>query len=99
MFVIENLREFTTNSDVHFLNTRQKSHVHPPLIRTTKGQKGVRYMGVKIYNRLPTKIQSLSANKKQIHKALKKFLLLGSFYTLEEFYNWPTVSELRAAYL
>jgi len=27
------------------------------------------------------------------------FLLLGSFYTLEEFYNWPTVSELHAAYL
>ena len=56
-------------------------------------------MGVKIYNRLPTKIQSLSTNRKQFHKALKKFLLLGSFYMLEEFYYWSTVSELHAAYL
>ena len=44
-------------------------------------------MGVKIYNRLPNKNQALSANKKEFNKALKKFLLLGSFYTLEEFYN------------
>ena len=57
------------------------------------------YMGVKIFNKLPPKIQHLSNNKKQFHKTLKKFLLLGSFYTLEEFYNWSSISELRAAYL
>ena len=56
-------------------------------------------MGVKIYNKLPTTIQSLSTNKKQFYKALKKLLFLGSFYTLEEFYNWSAVSELHAAYL
>jgi len=99
MFVVENLREFITNSDIDSLNTRQKSHLHPPLVRTTKGQKGVQYMGVKIYNKLPTKIQSLSTNKKQFYKALKKILLLGSFYMLESFYDWSTVSELHATYL
>ena len=62
-----------------------------------KFQKGVHYMGVKIFNKLPPKIQYLSNNKKQFHKTLKKFLLLGSFYTLEEFYNWSSISELRAA--
>ena len=57
-------------------------------------------MGVKIYNKLPPpKIQSLSTNKKQFYKTLKKFLLLGSFYTIEEFYNWSAMSELHAAYL
>ena len=55
-------------------------------------------MGAKIYNKLPTKIQSLSNNKKHFKKALKKFLLLGSFYTLDEFYNWSTISELQAAF-
>ena len=55
-------------------------------------------MGVKIYNKLPTKIQFLSTNKKQFYKALKKLLLLGSFYMLQEFYNRSTVSELFAAY-
>jgi hypothetical protein len=64
----------------------------------TKHQKGVNYMGVKIYNKLPLKIRHLSSNKKHFHKALKKFLLLGSFYTTEEFYNWSDISELLTAY-
>jgi hypothetical protein len=65
----------------------------------TKYQKGVHYMGVKIYNKHPPKIQYLSSNKKLFHKTLKKFLLMGSFYTIEEFYNWSAISELHAAYL
>ena len=56
-------------------------------------------MGVKIFNKLPPKIQNLSRNKKHFNKALNKFLLLGSFYTLEEFYNWSFISELEALYL
>jgi hypothetical protein len=40
-------------------------------------------MGVKIFNKLPSKIQYLSSNKKRFHKALKKILLLGSFYTVD----------------
>jgi len=99
MFVVGNFEEFSTNTDIHSFNTRQKSHLHPPSTRMTKFQKGVHYMGVKIFNKLQPKIQHLSNNKKQFHKTLKKFLLLGSFYTLEEFYNWSSISELRAAYL
>jgi hypothetical protein len=68
-------------------------------MRMTKHQKGVHYMGVKIYNKLPPKIQYLSSNKKLFNKSFKKFLLLGSFYTIEEFYNWTAISELHAAYL
>jgi hypothetical protein len=56
-------------------------------------------MDVKIFNKLPSRIQCLAGNKKQFHKIVKKLLLLGSFYTLEEFYNWSSVSELYAAYL
>jgi hypothetical protein len=64
----------------------------------TKHQKGVHYMGVKIYNKLTLKIQHLSSNKKHFHKALKKFLILGLFYTIEEFNNWSDISELLTAY-
>ena len=99
MFVVGNFEEFSTNTDIHAINTRQKSHLRPPSTRITKFQKGVHYMGVKIFNKLLPKIQHLSNNKKQFHKTLKKFLLLGSFYTLEEFYNLFSISELRAAYL
>ena len=54
-------------------------------------------MGAKIYNKLPTKIQRLSNNKKHFKKALKECLSLGSFYTLVEFYNWSTISKQQAA--
>ena len=64
MFVVGNYEEFSTNSDVHSIYTRQKSHLHPPLPRLAKYQKGVHYMGVKIFNKLPPKIQNLSHNKK-----------------------------------
>ena len=39
MFVVKNIHEFTTNSDVHTINTRHKSDLHPPSIKLTKYQK------------------------------------------------------------
>jgi hypothetical protein len=98
-FVVGNFVEFSTNTDMHSFNTRQKSHLHPPSTRITKFQKSVHYMGVKIFSKFPPKIQHLCYNKNQFHKTLKKILFLGSFYTLEEFYNWSSISELSAAYL
>jgi hypothetical protein len=98
MFVVGNLDEFLTNLDIYSLNTRQQFHLHLPSARMTKYQEGVHYMGVKICNKLPPKIQSLFSNKKQFYETLKTFLLLGSFYTLEEFYNWTDISEHHAAY-
>ena len=87
MFVVGNYEEFLTNSDIHSVYTRQKSHLHPPLPRLAKYQKGVHYMG---------EIQNLSHNKKHFNKALKNF-----YYSvhLEEFYNWSFISELQALYI
>jgi hypothetical protein len=83
----------------HHYNTRHKSHLHPPSVRLTWYQKVVHYMGVKVFNKHPpSKIQYLSSNKKQFHKALKNFLLLGWFYRIEEFYNWSSVVELHATW-
>ena len=71
MFVVGNFEEFPTNTDILSFNTRQKSHLHPPSTRMTKFQKGVHYMGVKIFHKLPPRIQHLFNNKKQFHKTLK----------------------------
>jgi hypothetical protein len=60
---VGNLDEFSTNSDIHSLNTRQKFHLHLPSTRMTKYQKGVHYMGVKIYNKLPPKYRACPAIK------------------------------------
>jgi hypothetical protein len=99
MFVVGNFEEYSTNYDINLFNTHHKSHLHPPSMQMTKYQNRAHYMGVKIFNKLPPKIQYLSSNKKQFHKTLNNFLLLVSFYTVEDFYNWSSTSELYAAYL
>jgi hypothetical protein len=38
--------------------------------------------------------------EENLHNAfIATIFLLGSFYTIEEFYNWSSMSELYAAYL
>jgi len=60
MFVVQNIQEFTPNSEVHSINTRHKSDLHPPSIKLTEYQKGVYYSGIKIFNHLPQNIKNLS---------------------------------------
>jgi hypothetical protein len=55
--------------------------------------------GIKIYNCLPLKINELSDNIKHFKKLLKKFLLQGSFYTMEEFLDWTSISDVYTLYL
>jgi hypothetical protein len=85
--------EFTTNSDVHTINTRCRFNLHPPPIKLTKHQKGVYYSGTKFFNYLPQNIKRLSRNVKKFKLALKRFLLMGSFYTLE-YFDWTSRSDL-----
>jgi len=54
----------------------------------TKYKKGVYYSGIKIFNHLPQNIKNLSWNVKKFKLTLKKFLLMGSFYTLHEYFDW-----------
>ena len=60
LFVINNIHEFTINSDVHSIGTGHRSDLHPPLTRLTKYKKGVYYSGIKIFNYLPQNIKNLS---------------------------------------
>jgi len=56
--------------------------------RLTKCQKGVYFAGIKFFNHLPESIKKLSYSTEKFKSELKKFLLLGSFYSFEEFYEW-----------
>jgi hypothetical protein len=60
----------------------------------TKYQKGVYYSGIEIFNYLPQNIKGLSANVKKFKLSLKRFLLMGSFYTLDEYFDWTARSDL-----
>jgi hypothetical protein len=89
---------FTPNSDIHTKNTRKKSNLFPPESRLTKYQKGVYFAGIKIFNHLPQKIKKLSDKPNTFKREQKKFLLLGSFYSIEEFYGWTSMRNLYAMY-
>jgi thiamine pyrophosphokinase len=93
LFVVQNIEEFTSNSEVHSINTCHKSDLYPPSIKLTKYQKGVYYSGIKIFNHLPQNIKNLSWNVKKFKLALKRFLLMGSFYTLE-YFGWISTRDL-----
>ena len=49
---------------------------------------GPYYSGIKAFNNLPTYVKNLLQTKKQFKWALKEFLHVYSFYTLNEFYNY-----------
>ena len=85
VYVAKNIDDFTINLDIHSVNTQHKSSLHPSLLRLTKSQKGVYCTGIKIFNCLPPKIKELSGKIKHFKRSLKKFLLHGSFYTMEEY--------------
>jgi hypothetical protein len=82
LFVVKNLDILSFNSDVHSIITRQVSHLHFPSNIFAKVQKGVYYSRNRIFNNLPQSIRDLSSDVINFKQALKRFLLLGLFYSL-----------------
>jgi hypothetical protein len=91
MFVVKNLDTFISNSDIHGINTRQGHDFHFP---SNKVQKGVYYSGIKIFSNLPYGIKNPSSDVIKFKLALKRFLLAGSFYSLNEYYKWNARGDL-----
>jgi hypothetical protein len=88
IYLAGNTQLFTMNREVHSYNTRNNTDFHLPNVNLTKYQKGVYYMGIKLYNHLPTDIKNLVHNQKLFGSFLRRFLHFNSFYSLEEFYNF-----------
>jgi hypothetical protein len=87
MFVINNKDFFMTNMEHHGIFTRQTKNLHLPQANLTMYQKGVYYSGIRVFNGLQTDIKDISDSSVKFRTALKHFLYLHSFYTLEEYYN------------
>jgi hypothetical protein len=88
LFIVKNRPLFNINPDLHNFNTRTSHDLHPPTVNLTSFQKGVCYLGVKIYNHLPSALKQLSYDINKFKTALRSFLLANSFYSLEEYFNW-----------
>ena len=74
MFVIKYKNFFPSNSDIHNRNTRYSHNLHLSTTNLTLVQKGALHLGIKIYNRLPKHIKSLSNDLKDFKSKLKIFL-------------------------
>jgi hypothetical protein len=77
LFTVNNQEYFQTNSTVHSVNTRNKNQLHV--------FKYVYYAGIRIFNSLPSSITSLIHKKKQFKVALKRYLIIHSLYSVDEF--------------
>jgi hypothetical protein len=88
MFIVNNMNHYRIYSDLHSNNTRQSVDIYQPLSRLPIFQKGTYYMGIKIFNSLPSEIKDLIYDFKQLKRVLKNFIYLNSFYTLEEYFGY-----------
>jgi hypothetical protein len=78
---------------MNILNGTQMN-LHFPANKLTTVQKGVYYSGFRIFNNLPQSVGDLSDDVISFKQALKKFLLLGSFYSINEYYEWNIRDDL-----
>jgi hypothetical protein len=87
IFAIDNISLFKTNSELYEINTRNINNFHFSQPRLALYRNGVYYMGIKSFNHLPSHIKRLSHDKNHFKNILKNYLLINSFYSLNDFFN------------
>jgi len=93
-FVAKNRDLYESNSEIPNTNTRFGSDLHTPTANLTTFQKGPFYFGIKVFNHLPTSIINTSHDINQFRSVFKSFLLINSFYSLEEYFAWNSNRDL-----
>ena len=88
LFVAKNRDSCESNSEIHNINTRFSSDLHNPTANLTTFQKRPFYFGIKVFNYLPTSIKNTYHDINQFRSVLKSFLLINSFYSLQEYFTW-----------
>jgi hypothetical protein len=88
LFVIDNLKDFPTNAYVHSLDTRIKNQLCLPAVSLAGVQRGVSYSGVRIFNSLPSNIQSHRNDREKFKNNLHRYLATHSFYSVTDFLEY-----------
>jgi hypothetical protein len=76
---------FALSLEFHSINTHHKLELHVPLVNLSKVQKGVHYSGIKLFNSLPLSIKQVAHDLIKFKHKLKKFYILNSFYSVQEY--------------
>jgi hypothetical protein len=71
MFVVQNMDQFKSNTEVHTNNTRRSTDLHLPFSRLQTYRRGTSSMGVRIFNSLHFEIKVLTYSVKQFKGDLK----------------------------
>jgi hypothetical protein len=85
LFVVKNKDLYSTNQEIHNINTGSNINLHLPVCNLTLFQKGAYFSGIKLFNHLPLRIKSLSNEIKLFKPALKRFLNTHSFYWVDDY--------------
>jgi hypothetical protein len=86
MFVVKNRDIFDTNYVHYEINTRHIKDLHMNQVNLAIYGNGVYHMAVRVSNALPNTLKDNFNDIKKFKANLKKFLHIGSFYTLDEFF-------------
>jgi hypothetical protein len=75
---------------MHSLDTWNKNRLCLPVLSLTSVQKEVSCSEVKIFNSLPSNVQSYKEDKRKFKKELCKYLTIHLFYSITEFLECKT---------
>jgi len=89
MFMLRNGNQLMVSSEIYHIDTRQNVNFHQPSMNLTKYQKEVYYLGVKVFNMLPSCIKIESDNPKKFK------LILQKLFSEHFFYSWDKYFELQ----
>jgi hypothetical protein len=91
-FVVKNKYLFTFNSENHTKSTRQFNRFYHPITNFAVYQRGVHYMGIKIFSILPPYTKDVSNIVKKFEICLKQFLHIHSFYSTKEYFQHNSIT-------
>jgi hypothetical protein len=93
--MIRNKNQFLLYSEIYHIDIRQQANFRQPSVNVTKYQKRMYYLGVKVFNMLPSYIKSESDNPKKFKVVLRKFLYENSIYSMDEYFELQKVKYLH----
>lgn len=85
LFIKYNISNFKTNADIHNYGTRHCTDIKKDFCQYSKSLNSFRCLSIKLYNRLPLSIRSLS--NIAFKTVVKDLLIRNSFYNIDEYIN------------
>jgi hypothetical protein len=75
LFIIDSHNDFRSGLQVHGLNIRNKNQLCLPIFNLSAFQKGTTFSGIKLFNSLPSTIQSLRNDRDHFKNSLHTYLI------------------------